>query len=411
MAENSSQNVQNIQNSVADSQNNAVLFDIIIVGAGPAGCSAALHSARAGLKVLVLEDHEVIGEPVHCGECLSQICIDKLDVTPSPESISMRVKGVKVIFPDGSFNILTEDGVVLEKQKFEQWIAREAQKVGATFKLGHRMTEAKRENGLWNITTPKGIFNSKFLIDATGVSSILSAKLNINQRFKTVIGMQYEMEEIPQEGYLDFYIWPELAPHGYLWMIPKSNGRANIGLVTNENNKAKEYLNEFVKRMGYENKKVIKTFGGLIPASGPLANTYADGLLLIGDAAGFTSPLFEGGTHLGIQSGIYASQVAKRAITENNLSKENLKEYETLWKKEFPNYDVLVQGKDCLYSFTDSELNELSHLMPKETNEIPALLKIKIGLKLFITKRHLLKKGAMKTFNSFGYSRAKKYGW
>ena len=110
-------------------------------------------------------------------------------------------------------------------------------------------------------------------------------------------------------------------------MIPKNDGRANVGLVTTEIPKAKVYLDQFVKEMGWETKTKVKTFGGPIPSSGPVKNTYNDGILLIGDAAGFTSPLFEGGTQLGLISGRMAAETAKDALTQNRTDKQFLSIY------------------------------------------------------------------------------------
>lgn len=386
------------------------IFDVAIIGLGPAGATAALKCARKGLKVIVFEEHEEIGLPVHCGECVSKICLDKLDTFPS-EAISFEAKGIRMIFPDGSSNVVTEQGYVLEKEKFEQLIAKEAKEAGAKIILSCRVSEAKRENDKWFVSTTKGDFFSKIIIDASGVSSFLSTRLNLNTKFKTVIGIQYELLDILRDDYLDFYIWPDVAPNGYLWMIPKKNNRANVGLVTDQNNKAKAFLDEFVKRKGWENKKVVKTFGGLIPASGPLEKTFSEGLMLIGDSAGFTSPLFEGGTHLSIQSAIFASQIAEKAIVENDFSEEMFSKYQELWKKEFPDYKLLVEGKKSLYNFSKQELNDLSQILPKELNEMTFSTKFVIGFKLFFIKPKLFLKGAMKTFLSFRYSRAKRYGW
>ena len=99
------------------------IYDVIIIGAGPAGGSCALHCARNGLKTLIIEDHETIGEPVHCGECLSQYAVENTGIKPPEWVISEHVKGVRVIFPDGTSSVLNEPGFVLEKEKFEQWLS------------------------------------------------------------------------------------------------------------------------------------------------------------------------------------------------------------------------------------------------------------------------------------------------
>lgn len=390
------------------------VYDVLIIGSGPAGGSAALHSAQNGLKVLVVEEHQAVGEPVHCGECLSQVACDRMGWKLPDEAIAMPVKGVRVVFPGGKSTLLTEEGYVLEKHRFEQWIIKQAQDAGAELSLGKKVTAVKRDAAgqVWTVSCADGsTFQSKIIIDASGVAALVSRLLNLNPRFQSVVGIQYELKDIPTDGYMDFYIWPDLAPHGYLWTIPKGNGRANVGLVTNDNVKAKTFLDQFVAKMGWKNKTVVKTFGGIIPASGPVDKTFDDGVMLVGDAAGFTSPLFEGGSHLGLMSGRFAANVAKKAIAQNDTKRAGLSEYERLWKAEFPQYDKIIDGKHALYGMTDDELEFVGSIMPAELSQTSAAERVAFGAKVLAKKPGLFAKGLNAAMEAFGYSRAEHYGW
>ncbi len=389
------------------------VFDVAVIGAGPAGGSSALHSQKKGLNTLILEEHATIGEPVHCGECISDLALKKFDFRVPRKAIAKDVKGIRVIFPDRSESKLSEEGYVLEKHLWEQWIAEEAVKEGAQLELNSRVSELSRENNVWKIKTVNGKeFESKVLVDASGVQSFTSARLGLNEkRFESVIGIQYEMLDVPTDGYLDFFIWPKLAPNGYLWMIPKNGGRANVGLVTDVKNKAKTFLDEFVKEPDYAGRKIVKTFGGLIPSSGPLPKTFSDGLMLVGDAAGFTSPLFEGGSHLGLMSGKFAADVAAKAVEKNDFSANTIAEYETLWKAEFPPYDKMLKGRDSLYAFSDAELNIIGQNYPKELSNMSFLDKLKTGLKILAKNPKLVNKNLWRMSKAFGYSQARYYGW
>ena len=385
-------------------------YDVLVIGAGPAGGSCAEKAAELGLKVLVLEEDPIVGEPVHCGECISKVAMDKLGEIPE-EAIAERAKGVRVIFPGPRSNLVDEPGAVLYKEKFERWIIEKAKKKGVEVILGQPLESAERRGKEWEVKSKGKKFRARILVDASGVKSVLSQKLGLNKKYESVVGMQYLVEGIGDDGYLDFYIWPKYAPHGYLWMIPKGNGRANIGLVTKDSTKTKENLDAFIKERGWQNNRIIKKFGGLIPASGPMENTCGDGWMLVGDAAGFTSPLFEGGTHLGIQSGLFAAQAAKLAIEKKDFSKETLGEYERLWKNEFPDYEGLVGGKEAIYSLTDEELRDVSELMPNQLGSLSRADKMKVLYRMLFVKPHLSKKKLFKVFNAFRYSRAKRYGW
>ncbi len=387
------------------------IYDVVVIGAGPAGGSAGIHCAKKGLKTIILEEHVTVGDPVHCGECLSEISEIRVHMKFPKEVIALPVNGVQVIFPDKHQVRLTEKGYVLEKHAFEKWLTGEAQNAGAELSLSTRVTGLKRENEVWNIETSKGNFRSRFILDGSGAAGVGNRLLSMNPRFQVTTGIQYELLDIPNQGYLDFYIWPRLAAEGYLWMIPKNDGRANVGLVTHDTTRAKICLDQFVKEMGWEEKSKVKTFGGPIPSSGPVKNTFAEGILLIGDAAGFTSPLFEGGTQLGLVSGRMAAEVAKEALTQNKFDKKFLSRYEKKWKQEFPVYDKIIQGKKALYNFTEEELNRVGHLMPDELSNLSALDKAKVGLNVLTQNYDLYKKGIVDAFLAFGYSRAQHYGW
>ena len=386
-------------------------YDAAIIGTGPAGANAAYQCSKLGLKTAVFEEHKVAGEPVHCGECLSDLCIQKFLPSLPKSAISLPVKGIRVIFPDKTSTVLNEPGVVLEKHKFEQYLSDEAEKLNANYFYSTRVSAMEFGNGGWTINSDSKSFKSKIVIDASGVAQAGSRLANLGQKSETVLGAQFEMDDIPQDGYIDFYLWPRLAPHGYLWMIPKSDGRANVGLVTTDKPKIKAYLDQFVKEMGWQDKKIAKAFGGLIPCSGPLPATYSDGLMLIGDAAGFTSPMFEGGTHLSISSGNMAAKVAKKAIDSGDNSKRALAEYENLWRAEFPDYKTLIVGKDALYSYSDNELNQIVHAMGPDLTHLGFLGKAKFAVKIAAANPGLYGKKLIKAMNAFAYSQAKFYGW
>ncbi|MCX6773154.1 MAG: NAD(P)/FAD-dependent oxidoreductase, partial [Candidatus Micrarchaeota archaeon] len=242
---------------------------------------------------------------------------------------------------------------------------------------------------------------------------VSSKLLQLNPAPKTVVGLQYELSPIENDGFIDFFLWPRLSPHGYLWIIPKKNGRANVGLVTNDAPSTRKYLDQFISEYGLsEKKKVGKiAFGGFIPASGAVPTTYADGILLVGDAAGFTSPMFEGGTGLAMASGKFAAQVAAEALQKGDTSKTALSKYESLWRAEFPDYTKLVASKDAVYKFNDDEWNRIGKLIPKNLTTMSALDKIKVGLNVTARAPDLWGKGFAPAMDALGYSRAKYYGW
>ena len=409
------------------------MCDVLVIGAGPGGGNAALQCARQGLSTMLIEDHSAIGTPVHCGECISDLACDNLNLDLPEHVISKRVHGIRVIFPDGTEKCLTEEGYVLEKHLFERWIADKAVEAGASMHLSHKLSsmdrveEDERFVG-WKCDGKGEQFpiQAKVVIDASGVAAVCSKVVNIdedtplNTMGKVVAGMQYELLEVPSDGYLDFYIWPKYAEKGYLWMIPKCDGRANVGLVTEDRPRTKKALDEFIGITHFKELEQVPppwkekgnpAFGGTIPISGPFENTHYDGLMLIGDAAGFTSPLFEGGSHLALKSAVYAAETAAAAIAEDDVSAERLAIYAKLWKDEFPPYDKILRGKNALFDLTDDEMSVMARCFPDEMSDMGASGKAMVGLRLLSRRPGLYLKKVVPAMLAFGYSRAKHYGW
>ena len=409
------------------------MCDVLVIGAGPGGGNAALQCARQGLSTMLIEDHSAIGTPVHCGECISDLACDNLNLDLPEHVISKRVHGIRVIFPDGTEKCLTEEGYVLEKHLFERWIADKAVEAGASMHLSHKLSSMDRveEDGRfigWKCDGKGEQFpiQAKVVIDASGVAAVCSKVINIdedtplNTMGKVVAGMQYELLEVPSDGYLDFYIWPKYAEKGYLWMIPKCDGRANVGLVTEDRPRTKKALDEFIGITHFKELEQVPppwkekgnpAFGGTIPISGPFENTHYDGLMLVGDAAGFTSPLFEGGSHLALKSAVYAAETAAAAIAEDDVSAERLAIYAKLWKDEFPPYDKILRGKNALFDLTDDEMSVMARCFPDEMSDMGASGKAMVGLRLLSRRPGLYLKKVVPAMLAFGYSRAKYYGW
>jgi digeranylgeranylglycerophospholipid reductase len=404
--------------------------DVLIIGAGPGGGSAALHAARAGLKTIIVEADPEVGTPVHCGECLSHVAVQNLDLEIPDEVKALDVTGIRVIFPDGTKKLVTEPGYVLEKHLFERWLCDEACNQGAELLLHHRVTSMERifnsenEFSNWKIDGRGDGFpiECKAVIDASGVAGAATKLLDMGTEVEVIAGFQYEMLDVPNDGYLDFYLWPEYSPHGYVWMIPKKGGRANVGLVTTDKKGAIKYLNSFIQDTYLDGKPTVnppwraegikvRPFGGTIPISGPRSRTVADGVILVGDAAGFTSPLFEGGSHLALWSGRQAAQTIAKAIAENDLSENRLKTYEKAWKGKFPPYHKILKGKTALYDLTDEQMSIMAHCLPEELGNMTPLQKAGIVLKIMVRKPILLTKRVIPILLSFGYSRAKYFGW
>ncbi|MEC7635953.1 MAG: hypothetical protein VYD58_06080, partial [Candidatus Thermoplasmatota archaeon] len=119
----------------------------------------------------------------------------------------------------------------------------------------------------------------------------------------------------------------------------------------------------------------------------------------------------EGGTHLALWSGREAAQTVAAALGENNLSADRLMAYERAWKKRFPPYHKILKGKTALYELTDEEMSAMARCLPDELGNMSPVDKAFIGLKILVKRPLLLTKRVISVLLSFGYSRAKFFGW
>lgn len=391
--------------------------DVAIIGGGPAGLSAAYWAAKAGLDTIVLEEHPVVGEPVHCGEGLSDFALKRMGLQIPADAVAEEIKGIKVIFPDGTQTMLRERGYDLNKEIFEQYLAVLAQGEGASLKTGVRVLGMNRTDNVWTLNSRTMAIKAHAAIDASGYQSISNEMLKINSpKFEVASGAQYLMDNVPGDGYIEFYIWPNLAPHGYLWIMPKGGGKANVGIVSNDAKTVQKNLKEFIKQKELYKSKIIRPFGGVIPSSGPLRKTYWEGLLMAGDAAGFTSPMFEGGTQLSLKSGQMAAQTIAECSKQDadggdKYSAQKLSAYEKKWKKEFPPYKKLLKGKEYFYSFSENEFNKIAKILPADLTNLTATDKLKIGTRLLMQAPGLIFKNFVPAMGAFSYSTGENYGW
>jgi digeranylgeranylglycerophospholipid reductase len=393
------------------------IFDVAIIGGGPAGLNAAYHCAKGGLKTIILEEHKEVGKPVHCGEGLSFYALKRLGLLDVPkEALGLEVKGVKVIFPDGTSSIFREKGYDLNKDLFEKYLLDRALAQGAQIKTSSRVESLSFKENLWTINSLSCVIKAKAVIDATGYQSLTNSLLKLNPKpLQYVSGAQYLMANVPSDGFIEFYLDPQLAPEGYLWIMPKNDFKANVGLVSKDPKVIHKNLKLFLEKRNLNKNPILRPFGGQIPCSGPLEKTYAEGLLLVGDAAGFTSPMFEGGTQLALKSGELAAQTLVELSNQNNcsypFSEENLKLYEQKWKKEFPPYQKILKGKMDFYSFSVDDLNTIAKILPDDLTNLSLIEKIKILIRLFSIGKKLSKKKFFSAMNTFSYSTGKNYGW
>lgn len=313
-------------------------FDLIVVGAGPAGSAAAFTAAELGVSVLLLEEHDKIGVPLACAEGLSRSTIaGYLDIRP--EWIAQPLSGSIVRDPHGTeFTIEYPNvGWVLDRKEFDPGLADIAQQKGAILKRSSRAIGLQDNEVIIEENGSRRKYSFKYVIGADGIASKVGTWLGIDTRLgpsEIEICAEYRLSKMnlrPEYAHLIF--GSKYAPGGYAWIFPKSGNSANVGLglspaVTKE--KPKVILDRWLREEFPGAKVEERIFGG-VPAK--LLNRFSgDNFCLIGDAARFTDPLSGAGIANGVKSGIIAGRNAvsiirgKKADLEAELEAEIINE-------------------------------------------------------------------------------------
>lgn len=348
-------------------------YDIIVVGAGPAG-SVAAHAAAQHCSVAVVEKRAQIGIPKQCAEATSDALFRRLGITAAPAWISRKIEFARLISPSGIRVDLKDErvralkfGYVLDRKKFDKGLAERAARAGADLYLRTVYLGAERDGT--EVVVKARQFNTpltlraKVVIAADGLMSRVAKDFGIDSvtSLRNLESCcQYEMTGIERENCIELYFGNEIAPKGYAWIFPKEHDTANVGvgiLPTAAPHPAHYYLEQFLTHLNLTGKIVEMNAGG-VPVSGPLHETCADNLMVAGDAAHMADPVTGGGILTAVLSGKFAGDTAVKAVESGDCRKGVLKEYEKLWKAEFGReLDLSLKGRFILEEFTDEDFD------------------------------------------------------
>jgi digeranylgeranylglycerophospholipid reductase len=356
-------------------------FDLLVVGAGPAGSMAAKTAANAGLKVALLEKRQEIGEPIRCAGGISKSSLGKL-VKPDPKWIAAEVKGARIYAPDGTRIMMSgnqaqnETGYILDRGIFDRALAIDAACAGAEVFVKTRAVGLLKGDDM-----PCGIYvqregellkmEAPLVIGADGIESKVGRWAGIDTALKLKdieVCVQFLVQDRGiDEDYCEFYLGKEIAPGGYVWSFPMGDRLANVGVCIQGSEAipglAARLLEDFIrKRM--PNAKLLDLVVGGVPASGPIETTISDGVMLVGDAARQSDPLTYAGILNGMKAGVLAGEIAANVVPDGDVCKVVLETYEERWR----NYIGKEIGKNYkLKSFfttlTDQDFNSILHML------------------------------------------------
>ncbi len=357
-------------------------YDVVVVGAGPGGSSTARSAAEHGAEVLLLEKRSEIGAPKRCGEGLSVRALAELGIEAHPRWCVNGIWGAKIVAPGGkSLEVRYPEqvGWVIERKMFDKHLALLAARAGAevrarcevvgVLKQGSRVTGVVVESGGERFEV-----EAKVVVAADGVESKVARWAGINSlhRLEDVdSAYQYEMVvELEDSDMLELYFGNSIAPRGYVWVFPKGEDVANVGIGIGGNvsqGTAKAYLDRWIANSRYRGGSVIEVNAGAVPVGAPLEKLVGDGIMLVGDAAHQVNAIHGGGVFEATFAGRIAGRVAAEAVRQGDASERFLSRYAEEWRSlRGEALARIYRLRRAVEKLSDDDLNYLAEVLEPE---------------------------------------------
>ncbi|KXH73280.1 MAG: hypothetical protein AM326_00595 [Candidatus Thorarchaeota archaeon SMTZ-45] len=334
--------------------------DVVVVGAGSAGCVTARRCAEMGLKTLLLDKKPrlEVGQKV-CGDEISKSHFEATGIEfPKEQEISGAIAGADVYPPSMSNELKVRgwaefDGWTVNRLSFGQRLLGEAIDAGVAFQANSRVSNPILRNDAvigveYKEAGEKKEVYAKLIIDASGFAGTIRNKLDhplvektidkedVALCYREIVKLKMPLAEPEVARVL---LGGKVAPGGYAWIFPKGMQEVNAGVgITGGSGRGspKSYFLEFKNEYPLLiRSQVIDAAGGAVPVRRPLKSLVADGVAFVGDAAAQVNPIHGGGIGAGMRAGIILGEVAKRAIARKDLSARGLWHYNIRYLTDF----------------------------------------------------------------------------
>jgi digeranylgeranylglycerophospholipid reductase len=312
-----------------------VAYDVVVIGAGPAGSSAAKAAAQREAKVLLIDRRQRIGVPVQCAEFVPQGTSRHAFFSSKP--VLQIVDAMITHLPSGTSYEMKGPGYMIDRSLFDKELVVSALLSGAKISIETKAVGLAPDGVVVEHGTGKTVIKSKVVIGADGVHSTTARSLGLPS-LKTIVAQQYEVVNPLSQPHVDVFFHKDYEG-GYAWLFPKGRtANVGIGIIPQKISVLSTLMNNFLNFLVDSKKlpsiQIIGKTGGSIPCDNP-RKTVFENTLLVGDAAGHAHPITGAGILNAIMGGEIAGRIAAEAVAKGDL--RYLEKYESEWREVFGN--------------------------------------------------------------------------
>ncbi len=306
-------------------------YDVVVIGAGSAGLNTAINSAKLGLSVAVVEEHSRIGFPRHCSGLYSTRLLKMAGV--EKEFYEHEVRGARFHPPSGKTIEVCRDNTVafvINRELFDVHLSKIAKECGVEIVTGTRFSKIKTENGRAEVITDKKPISTKLVCGADGSNSTVARQLGIKTPPR-LHGIMAITKEEDHSDFVDLYFDNKLYPGFFAWKIPRGK-TVEYGIAGGVGPENVNNFNKFLEKFRITDYELSS---GVIPVG--FQKSFADRVLLVGDAAAQTKPLTGGGVIYGMICAKIAAQTFSDAVGRGRFDEKFLSRYQAAWRKRIGN--------------------------------------------------------------------------